>query len=1138
MCRELFHFIISIVLVLGLAGSAASAGDAGLVGWWKFDGDGLDSSGNGRNGTLMNGASFATGHSGQALSLSGSGDYFNVDGYKGVVGDGANTPPFSIAVWIKKEGPVGGDGEIVGWGSTGAGNRMEFRFNAGNNRVRIECGGGNAQNDTQLTTGEWQHVTMTVGANSTYESGVAFYLDGQDDTRPNTDPDPIHPIENFDVKIGTSYNLSGRNHTGLIDDVRIYDRVLTIAEVKDIIELGYLANAHSPNPPDGSMYTDTWATLGWTAGPLSVSRNVYFSTSFEDVNAGAEAAFVGNTTQDTQPVGLLGFPYPEGLVSGATYYWRVEEVNDAHADSPWHGQVWSFWIPFKTGYNPEPVDGAQFEDADVDLSWEPGMNAIMHAVYFGTDAEEVANATGAAVQMGPTSFDPGPLAVESTYYWRVDTFNGSEWIKGPVWSFRTMPDIPPTNDPTLVAWWKLDEGPGTTVVDSSGNNHHGKFKAGDVQWVEGIDGGAMEFPDGWVEMTEYEGVLGTQNRTVTAWIKTTGYGDYISWGQNVNTQKWIGRVQDDATNGTVGALRTECSGGYIIGSTVLTDDEWHHVTSVLEVVGTSSIDDIKLYVDGWQETISGWQAIDVNTVGDGRTVWLGEGHHGRLFPGRLDDVRIYERALTQDDIKLVMRGDLLLAWQPEPRNGQVVDLDTALPLRWQAGDEASEHDVYFATDKQAVESADAADTTGIYRGRQNAATYTPTEGVEWGGGPYFWRVDEYNADGSISKGRVWNFTVSDFILVDDFESYTDNDAENEAIWQSWIDGFGVPANGSQVGYLLPPYAEQTVIHGGTQSMPLTYENTAGVTYSEAELKLTAPRNWTKNGTDELSLWFRGYPGSVGSFTEGPVGTYTMTAAGSDIWGMADQFHFAYKTLTGTGSIVAKVNSMSNTNSWAKAGVMIRETLDAGSKHAFVCVTPGSGVAFQRRTDTDAASSSTDQTGLAAPRWVKLQRDAAGNFTVSHSANGTTWEPVADSIPMNIPMASNVYIGLALTSHNVSATCQAVFSNVTITGTAGVQWAHQDVGISSNAAEPLYVALSNSTGAPAVVYHDDANAATIDAWMQWIIPLQKFADQGINLGDVDKIAIGFGTYGNMTTPGGSGKMFFDDITLLLSAPEQP
>jgi hypothetical protein len=133
-------------------------------------------------------------------------------------------------------------------------------------------------------------------------------------------------------------------------------------------------------------------------------------------------------------------------------------------------------------------------------------------------------------------------------------------------------------------------------------------------------------------------------------------------------------------------------------------------------------------------------------------------------------------------------------------------------------------------------------------------------------------------------------------------------------------------------------------------------------------------------------------------------------------------------------------------------------------------------------------------------------------------------------PMVSPMSSNVYIGLALTSHNAALTCEAVFSNVTITGTVGTLWANQDVGIESNAAEPLYVAVSNNTGNPAVVVHEDANAAQIDTWTEWVIPLQAFADQGIVLADVDRIAIGLGTKGNITTPGGSGKMYIDDIRL--------
>jgi hypothetical protein len=260
----------------------------------------------------------------------------------------------------------------------------------------------------------------------------------------------------------------------------------------------------------------------------------------------------------------------------------------------------------------------------------------------------------------------------------------------------------------------------------------------------------------------------------------------------------------------------------------------------------------------------------------------------------------------------------------------------------------------------------------------------------------------------------------------------------------------------------------------------------------------------------------------------------MTGSGADIWNVngveADQFHFAYKMLTGAGSIIARVDSVENTNGWAKAGVMIRESLNPDSAHAFGCVTPSNGVASQGRPDTGGASFNTNQSGITAPYWVKLERSISGLFTVSHSTDGTSWQQVTGATPQNIAMDTNVYIGLALTSHDAALTCQAVFSNVTTTGNVTGQWTNQDIGIRSNDAEPLYVAVSNSAGAPAVVVHDDANAAQIDTWTEWVIPLSAFADQGIVLTDVDKIAIGLGTKGNMTVPGGAGKMYFDDIRL--------
>ena len=111
---------------------------------------------------------------------------------------------------------------------------MEFRFNAGNNRVRIEAGGGNIQGDVALTTGQWTHVAVTVEANSTYTSdtGINFYFDGVVSNRANSDPDPIHPTRGNDLIMGQRYNQSGeRWFIGALDDVRVYDKVLTAEEV-------------------------------------------------------------------------------------------------------------------------------------------------------------------------------------------------------------------------------------------------------------------------------------------------------------------------------------------------------------------------------------------------------------------------------------------------------------------------------------------------------------------------------------------------------------------------------------------------------------------------------------------------------------------------------------------------------------------------------------------------------------------------------------------------------------------------------------------------------------------------------------------------------------------------------------------
>ncbi|MHC4510926.1 MAG: LamG-like jellyroll fold domain-containing protein, partial [Planctomycetota bacterium] len=177
---------------------------ANLVAHWQFEGNFEDSSGNGHHGTHhgtgRGGPPFVEGRVGQAISFNGV-NFVEIPGYKGIVGDGSETPPWSITAWVRTEA----GGEVVGWGSTGNDNRMEFRINDGG-RIVAQGGGGTTRGNTAINDGQWHHIAVTVQPNAVYNSGIDLWLDGQLDTRPSGAPDPWHPTTGFDVKIGIRYN--------------------------------------------------------------------------------------------------------------------------------------------------------------------------------------------------------------------------------------------------------------------------------------------------------------------------------------------------------------------------------------------------------------------------------------------------------------------------------------------------------------------------------------------------------------------------------------------------------------------------------------------------------------------------------------------------------------------------------------------------------------------------------------------------------------------------------------------------------------------------------------------------------------------------------------------------------------------
>jgi len=890
---------LMFVLSLVFAGSAC----AELIAWWRLDeGFGTiatDSSGNGYDGDVVGDAEWVEGQLGNALHFNGSNASVRAPHIP------LNSRTFTIMMWVNPELYTSEQIVFSQRQSSATDTDMHFRiYGPGSGRVRM--GFYNNDLDTTMTLEEdnWYHITFWYDFEN---QNRRIYIDGTLEAEAAATP---YLGTSGNTVIG-SWATASQWFQGIIDDVQIYDHALSDNEILAAMQgLGGYPYASRPDPEDGATHADTWVTLSWRPGDFAVSHDVYLGDNFDDVNEGTEDAFRGNQAETFLVAGFPGFLYPEGLVPGTTYYWRIDEVNEADPNSPWRGKVWSFSVPPKTAYNPIPADGAESVALSATLNWTEGFGAKLHTVYLGEDFDTVANAT-VGIPSGTNSFNPGPLKAAKIYYWRVDEFDGIQTYKGDVWSFTTL--------------------------------------------------GAVS--------------------------------------------------------------------------------------------------------------------------------------------------------------------------NPNPADG-AVDITQMPTLTWTPAIPAASHEIYFGDDKETVRTA--TQSSPEFKGTKALGddSYEPGK-LAWDT-TYYWRIDEVNNTNPDSPwtGKVWSFTTADFMIIDDFEGYTDDDTAGEAIWQHWIDGFGVADNGAQVGYLLPPYAEQTIVQGGSQSMPLLYNNMAGVTNSEAVLTLRNARDWTEEGVEELSLWFHGLPGS-GVFIEEPVGTYIMTGSGADIWNEADEFHYAYLTLTGAGSMVAKVESITNTNTWAKAGVMIRDTLEPGSKHAYSCVTPGQGVSFQRRPQTNSGSNHTTTAGITAPYWVKIERSIAGVFTASHSSDGVSW--TVQGTPETIQMGSTVYIGLAVTSHDAALTCEAVFSNVLTTGNVSGQWAHQDIGITSNAAEPLYVAVSNTSGAPAVATNDDPAAAQIDDWTEWRIPLQTFADQGINQVNVDKIAIGLGSKSGMASAGGSGTMYIDDIRLYRAAP---
>lgn len=618
--------------------------------------------------------------------------------------------------------------------------------------------------------------------------------------------------------------------------------------------LGQAADAPSlrasdPTPAHGSTEVAT-PLFRWVAGPTAFRHVLYLGT---DPDALEQVASLPGS-QDF-------YQHWEGLAPGRTYYWRVDEIESNGRTVS--GTVWSFTTLSLAATRPQPEDGAPYVPWELTLAWTAGATATSHRIYLGTDrgAVAAANATWpeliATVRSGQTTCPVSGLDKDTTYYWRVDEVElDGRSHQGPVWAFVTLPAIPVV-DPSLVAWWTLDEGVGQVAVDWSGQDHHGVIHGG--RWAAGQIGGALEL-DGIAAFVEAPGhavPVGGAVFSMSVWLRPDGTGQ---------DQRILGWGPDAPNRGNHLELRgrTLCHRFVENDYEVQVGDrtgEWVHAVLVHTGSGRRAF-----YLNGTpQEGLYSGPIVEPQVqstaVGVGAAVTPGA---KRFFEGLVDDVRIYTRVLTPLDVAELARTDPRAAWNPDPGDWTVVDGSHTSVLTWSAGEGAVAHEVYFGTDSAAVDHATPS-TPDVFLGR------VPSTSCALGRAlapdqTYTWRVDECQADGTVHRGPLWRFTTGQVLTIDDFESYTDRSPDR--LFEAWWDGVGYTSpppgqaangTGSMTGHEDPPYVELGIVHSGRQSMPVYFDNTGPPFHSVVERRFDPPQDWSTGGT--LTLYLYGDPAS-------------------------------------------------------------------------------------------------------------------------------------------------------------------------------------------------------------------------------------------------------------------------------------
>ncbi|WP_166437305.1 LamG-like jellyroll fold domain-containing protein [Niastella caeni] len=603
----------------------------------------------------------------------------------------------------------------------------------------------------------------------------------------------------------------------------------------------------------------------------------------------------------------------------------------------------------------------------------------------------------------------------TTYYYVLAAYDSTG-------EFGNSVPVTPVVTTGAYSYWNFNDSSATSAMDLWGNrkatlNSGVTRVAGAIKQgikLDGTSNGYASLPTG--------AVSSLNDFTISGWVKLDVAGNWarvFDFGTGTNVYMFLGRTN-------TGLLRYAITTGGgskeqgINSNTTISTGVYTHVAVTWS--GNVGI----LYMNGQEVGRNSAMTLKPSNLGNTTQNWFGRSQYSAdaYLNGILDDIRIYNRQLSALEVVNLVNS----AAPSQPSGLTVTSAATKnIQLTWTASTGATSYSIKRSTISGSGYTVIASAT---------GASFTDTTIA--GGGPYYYIV---TAKAGLFESAPSNQVT--VLLAPAAVTYPIATSWNKRIDVSWVGASGATSytvkrtTGGDTTTIATvtgvTYSDTSVTNETAYSYVIYAANAAGTGAASAvatAAPVNQPNSWLHNDIGSTVLTGNaGYANGI-----------TAYGSGADIWGNADAFHYTYQSLSGNGAIVARIASLQNyatsttINGAAKAGVMVREALTAGARHGLVNVTPTGGMEFIKRIANNGSTTATSTAGITAPYWVKLVRNK-DTLTTYRSADGIGWTTVGSQIYTTL--ATNVYIGLAVCSHNTGVITRGVFDTVSLATTLPV-----------------------------------------------------------------------------------------------------